>query len=733
MADIDFSKYVTPRPPWMAGTDRLSQAISDIWQKRQADEQNRIQAAEQMARQRNYEATAAVNTGDLAERSRHNIAQETYELGRLHRDLTNDQAKYLSDVATALSQGKFAFAESLLANSGMYGIPPAAMASMAARAKAAASATGGGGDEGGAYYDLSPNGPESAASSAGSQAPAPPPMDTGSTLRNPPTLTGPAQPGNVVAPQLVAPDPIAFPKDPNALPGPAVLPRPELLAAPAQPEIPPAPGQPGAVSPYARAPVSAPAQAVPATPQVRPPSALGTPAPPAYTGPVGPTGFPAMPWDTDILQHPIVRGANPNWQQAPTTFPGAPSAQYPTGAGPAQPAGPGPAAGAAPGAVDPATGRQWLQRGFAAPVLPDPEAFRTESARVTRQAMELMRGYAQDSYEISLAQNAAEAVAMASQFMPADEAYKQVSGEYFKALHEHRQDERSNTQATAQANRGQAVEERIQEQNRIQNERLQREAEARAERARLKRETDEKHHQAAIEEARTREFLSQQNTILAHRNIVGDKKAQNVILQLDSLLNSANPVDKEIAKRIGLVLAENKGSTSNEDATASEGLSGRSLEDKWTDMINTYIDGTAPNAINDMRASFAKMRMVLLERTRREYRAHRDSIIRNAPSDYARQQALATLRQEHNNFEWAPGLFWMEDHPEQYPDELPKLPQPVAAPPPPPPAAAPAAPPRPETRKRSKTRGKESTRPRPRKGSLEEEIESMGGIIGGEE
>jgi len=299
-------------------------------------------------------------------------------------------------------------------------------------------------------------------------------------------------------------------------------------------------------------------------------------------------------------------------------------------------------------------------------VMPDPEAFRAGNA-VAQQAMELMSGYAQDAYEVSLAQNAAEAVAQASELMSPKDAYKQVSQQFFKALHEHRQDQRTNINATAQGERFEAVQKRIQAQNDAQNERLRQEAAARAERDRLKAEAQAGRHKDTIEEARTKDFLRAQEKILVHGRIVADRTAADTIQQLEELTADPNSIDKEITQRVLLILSNNKGSTSNEDAKASAGLPGRALEEKWYDQFTTWVAGKAPNALSDMRASIAKLKGILLARTLNAYRSHRDSIIANAPNDYARKQALANLRQEHKNFGWAPGEFYLEDHPEARP------------------------------------------------------------------
>jgi len=647
------SEYITEPPPFAAGLTALDKAISDIWAKRKQDEDLRREAAQQLV----DEGQLGVNRLIQAETGRHNVAAEAHDRGTLERDRAKDQLAYLADVAKAYQEGRRGYAGQMGAQAGLLGLP--------AQAGAAPVVPDGGGAGSSYTADgylrgaepgtiIEPATPSTEGPTPGSGRIGGDFTQADADQTNREHAAG-APPGNPYARALEASQAA------GAAPAPAQA---ELNTQ--KPAAPPQPA--GDPSAPAGAP-AAPPQAAALGGQVRredihnqpkPASQLGAEAPVA---PGTPAELPAMPYAGDPKKHPIALGAEPGRDADVPTGPGA----VPT---------PGPGYGAPPGGLDPATQRQWLQRGVVgqgAGVI-DGEAIMRGNAEVAQQAMGLMRGYAQDDYEVSLAQNAAEAVAQASQLMPVNDAYKQVSAQFFKALHEHRQDQRTDTSATAQAGRFDAVQKRIQAQNDAQNEFHRQEAAARAERDRARVERDRLkaealagHHQNEREDAQTKDFLSRQATILAHRGIVRDKAAADTVQQLEHILEDPSSVDKEIAKRLVLVLGNNKGSTSNEDATASEGLPSRSLEKKWSDLLDAAIEGKTPNATNDLRDSVAKLKQVLLARTLRLYRADRDSIIANAPNDYARRQALADLRREHLNFGWALGEFYLEDHPEARP------------------------------------------------------------------
>ena len=131
-ADPSITDYITPAPPFMAGTNVLDKAISDIWAKRHQDEADRIAAAAQEAQASFQQGQLQNSAGTLVETSRHNRADEGYNRGLLQRDLNKQQMEYIEKVATAYNTGNPEVGDAL---GHLFGLPPQAMAAIAAQAR----------------------------------------------------------------------------------------------------------------------------------------------------------------------------------------------------------------------------------------------------------------------------------------------------------------------------------------------------------------------------------------------------------------------------------------------------------------------------------------------------------------------------------------------------------------------------------------------------------------------
>jgi hypothetical protein len=614
------SDYITEPPPFMAGSTAIDKAISDIWEKRKADEINRINAAQQEANASYQQGSNQVAQMNAIETARHNRGTEAHSRGTLTRDRANDQLKYIESVAKAYNDGSPQLGDALSAAAGLFGLTPQVMAAKVAEARAQGAQNMEGvpvqGDPNAATRGPEPGvvmGPpqsNNGSAVAGGQPMTPPYAAPATPPAAPPVDTAASPPGTTPLPQAAPEVTAQTPVDPQAelnAPKPAAPPQPPVQPPPAS-AAPPAQAAPPAAPPAAQGGVRREDIHI----QPKPPNQLGV-APAVASG--TPAKLPAMPYAGDPSKHPIAQEANPNWEgQAPTQFPG--GQPRPTGTPEAGPVGGG---HVAPGGMDPATERQWLQRGFAGRgVLPDGRAIMAGNAEQLRVSAQPWIDYAQDAHELGLAMAAIDSAAAASQTMPPDEAYKRAEAQLMRMIGMHRSQQRTDTQAGAVAGRHADSQERMKAQN----------------------------------------YLQRQKEILVGSGIKNDIEANRTLLTIRNLLEHPNPTshDWQFSVRLALGAMKNKGASTDQDAMASEGKSSLDIATQIEVALDEYISGVSDILVTSMVDTIRNIHTHLLDRTRDEYEFARDNM-GSAPNPYAEQQWRSDLQTWYKTFGWSLAQF----------------------------------------------------------------------------
>jgi len=632
--------YVTPAPTptYMPGGDRLSAAISDIWEKRKNDRQLEIEAATQAAQQRNWEMGNQLRGGELAEASRHNRGTEAVAQGTLQRDLSKQQMDYISDVAKAYQSGNRKLGDALAQGSYLFGIAPQVMAAQVAGAQAS-----------GAQSAYTPDGYLRGAEPGSVVQPSEP--STGSAIpggtRGPPAFTqadadqsnrekaAGAPPGNPYQAALPPADTAATPAGTSPLPQAAPGVTAQAPAVPAQPQPAqaelntPQPPPPPQVAGDATAPPAPPQAAVPSGQvrrddiyiQPKPPSQLGVSGPPPVVSypPRGMSGLqqeawmaqeagagsaagalPATPWQNDLSKHPTVLEANPNWEgQLPAQFPGGQPPMVGT-----------PETG--PAGVDPATQRRWVQRGFAAPVLPNGAEMARDNAQYVRESLTPLLGYATTAEEILLARAAIEQGVAASATTSPEKAVADTRKEFMAALRLQHGDARTKMLSEAQGAR----------------------------------------RQEARDEHRTDQYLSLFVQGINRPAIQAEIDAFNQLQQVKLLLQGdPSSIDWETVKRLWLQVMKNKGASTDADAEAAGGEGSLSIAETIKNKLSRLISGRNPALVRAMQETAGQLELRMLGRNLGDYQARVEST-KDAPNDYARERARGFVDQLYLPWTW---------------------------------------------------------------------------------
>lgn len=692
MGDLPkITDYITPAPPYMPGGDRLSAAISDIWKKRQLDEANRINAAQQVANQAHDERSDLLGVNALTENRRHSMADEGHQAAMLGNTQRQQTMEYLGHVITAYNSGNETEGDALAAQAHLFGLAPAAMAAVVAQARQGAGGAGGAGDAGVPVQGdphAATRGPEpgmimgAPIPNSGSPTPGGQPMTPPLTQEQvdldsiPPADTMSFSDAEVDEyrykawekyPKSGGYAPPGVPPEVFEIPGMEITPAPKggspaqaagqapaspqadlnapQPAAPPQPAGDPQAPPPAQVQPPAPAPADQGVRRDDIHIQPQAPSQLGMyqPEPAAAPGPRGygapnisaqqqeaimaqeatPPQLPATPWQNDISQHPTVREADPRGEgQAPTTFPGAPSAQF-AGPGAASPAA-GPSGGA-PGAVDAATQRRWVQRGVApanTAVMPDGEKIMSGNERRVRAALEPMLDHITDPEERSIIEAAIELGVAGTRTTTPEKAVKDAKEWALRRMDGVQRRKRAETMAEAQSGR---------------------------------LDRNEGRHRAD-------RYIAQFERGIGSNSIRADVDGYKQLQYVQTLIGKAGQVSSgewETAKGLWLGVMKNKGASTDKDAERSEGGASLSLWDKFTSLLEKYTQGPSPLLLNQMRQTGAKLEKAIMNRTHGDYMTYK-GLLDSAPNDDAWEGGMDALQFNYAPFGWAPLQFKLD-------------------------------------------------------------------------
>lgn len=620
MGTPNITDYITPAPPYVAGGDRLSQTISEIWKKRQVEEQLKLNQQQLAEESKYHQGSLDLGHAELGETTRSHKATEGHNQSQLEATKQQRQMEFIDKTAQAYASGNVGLGDALAANAGLFGLTPQAMAALVQAAPPEGAAAGGaaapaGAADDGMNYDFGEPGdaesPEPAGAPPAVAAPAPQTFNGG-------RRGGGGQPLQTTAGQVprlseVPAQGYAAPVAPQGDPLPAAVPpqaqgpfAPGFGPGPA-PAPPPAAAPPQAAAPAA--PPQAPEGGVRREDifiQPKPPSQLGVPGP-AYD-PTQSTTLPGTP--TDPRMHPTALEANPNWQQAPTTFPGAPSAP---GAGQSPQAAVGPPGGA-PGNVDPAMQRQFFNRG----VMPNGAQIVGGNARRIRGALQPAMTLAKDADEIVMIESAIEQGVAMAQAMPADEVVKHVNGIIQQQLRSKRSDEAAGERAEVIAQR----------------------------------------YGRAQDRADARDWLTIQRKLISEKGASKDVANYEALQRFREVLSDfRNPIAWETAKGLWLRIMENKGSSTEGDIGRAGGESSTSILGLIENQIARWgTGGTSEGNYANMMNVVSKLDELMLRRTLDEYKFARAQL-REAPNDYAYKYGEQYLEGVYSRMPWAEAAY----------------------------------------------------------------------------
>ena len=119
------------------------------------------------------------------------------------------------------------------------------------------------------------------------------------------------------------------------------------------------------------------------------------------------------------------------------------------------------------------------------------------------------------------------------------------------------------------------------------------------------------------------------------------------------LSDRTNPKAYNMAVRQWLVFMGNKGATSDQDALAATGLSAASLQQQVESWFNKYANSGETEEMHNLGMEvLGKIKASMEARTFAEYERQVETINRNAPNAYAKQQARDALNENYAQYGW---------------------------------------------------------------------------------